>query len=395
MPMPFALRRPLLLVRDLVVDRDAPDLDGLRRIADPERFLWAILPHAARTFSACIAMLPAASARTAAVGYLYCRILDTYEDMLVDVDARCAALDAFAARFGPRDAAEPPVALPPARALDAGLAHDARDRTHLLLVERCELVDRVHATLPAAARALVRDVVADMAAGMAASARDFASQGEVLADEAQLLRYCRAVLGNPVLFTARLTRLHHRQLGDLSDAEREACLLSGEFIQLANVTRDIEKDLARGVAFHPALRDDLGRVVPRPARDGSLPAATGIEAPTSTDADLTQVVARVRAVRAEMLDLALSRAPAYGTLMTILDGSRISLTRASALLMLLFTDRYYRGCAVRAGRPAWGRRASGVALLADALRGALSRGHARRRTDAVLAGLAGACGRRV
>ena len=57
--LPFALRRPWLLLRDLWVDRDEPDLDKLRETRAPERFLWAILPHAARTFSACIAMLPA------------------------------------------------------------------------------------------------------------------------------------------------------------------------------------------------------------------------------------------------------------------------------------------------------------------------------------------------
>ena len=79
--VPFFLRRPWILLRDAFLDRDQPNLTRLREIQNPEAFLWAILPHAARTFSACIAMLPARQARAAAVGYLYCRILDTYEDL--------------------------------------------------------------------------------------------------------------------------------------------------------------------------------------------------------------------------------------------------------------------------------------------------------------------------
>ena len=65
--LPFALRRPWLLLRDLWVDRDEPDLEKLRNTRAPEAFLWAILPHAARTFSACIILLPSRMARAAAV----------------------------------------------------------------------------------------------------------------------------------------------------------------------------------------------------------------------------------------------------------------------------------------------------------------------------------------
>ena len=90
--MSFALLRPRLLVSNLTAQRDRPRLHHLRTLVQPERFVWAILPHAARTFSACIAMLPARAARAAAVGYLYCRMLDTYEDLHPDAVARIDAL---------------------------------------------------------------------------------------------------------------------------------------------------------------------------------------------------------------------------------------------------------------------------------------------------------------
>ena len=51
-PVPFALRRPWLITRDLLQSRAHPDLARLRAIADPESFVWRILPHAARTFTA-------------------------------------------------------------------------------------------------------------------------------------------------------------------------------------------------------------------------------------------------------------------------------------------------------------------------------------------------------
>src|SRR5881392_3106469 len=106
--LPYWIRRPFLIARDLLASRESPDLDALARIEDPQAFVWAILPHAARTFSACIALLPARSALVAAVAYLYCRMLDTYEDLVPDRPRREASLRAFAARFARAEADRSP-----------------------------------------------------------------------------------------------------------------------------------------------------------------------------------------------------------------------------------------------------------------------------------------------
>ena len=74
-------RRPVLLWRGLTAKRDTPDLDRLNAETDPESFVWSILPHAARSFAASIVALPRRKGRAAAVAYLYCRMLDTYEDL--------------------------------------------------------------------------------------------------------------------------------------------------------------------------------------------------------------------------------------------------------------------------------------------------------------------------
>ncbi|HSJ10775.1 MAG TPA: squalene/phytoene synthase family protein, partial [Longimicrobiales bacterium] len=184
--------RTLLLTRNLLADRERPDLDALARIEDPERFVWAILPHAARTFSVSIALLPMRAALPAAVAYLYCRMLDTYEDLVPDRALLESQLTAFAARFP----AAPGGALEPAPEITAAAASDERDRAHLLLVQRAALVDRVFLSLDEATRGVIADLVRDMAEGMRWASTMFAAQGGVLDGEAQLATYCGHVLGN-------------------------------------------------------------------------------------------------------------------------------------------------------------------------------------------------------
>ncbi len=352
--IPFFARRPYLLARYALIDRDDPDLDGLARIDDPRRFVWAILPHAARTFSACIALLPKRVAEAAAVAYLYCRTLDTYEDLVVDASEREEALRRFAERFdGPVPG--------PAPGIGENHAVDLRDAGHLLLVRRAELIDRVYAELAPAVQELIRVLVRDMSAGMRWSSATFLEQGGVLRGEEQLARYCRGVLGHPVLFSSRLLRWN--QTGDptLPDEVERQAMTVGEMIQLANVTRDIEKDLRRGVAYHESLRQDLGR-----------------------DDPLDEALAeRIRRVREELLLMALRRAPAYRPLIEYLSPRRISMSRASGLLMLSFTDQYFRGCARRAGREPWGVRRGGGRLILEALPAVWSHRWAGKRLEGI------------
>lgn len=347
--------RPYLIARNLFTSRERPDLQRLAAIQDPEQFLWTILPHAARTFSACIALLPRRIALPAAVGYLYCRMLDTYEDLVPDHAARDASLRAFASRLshtgGP---------IPPAPVIDAALDRDDRDRAHLLLVEKSELVDRVFLSFSEPTRAVVRDLVRDMAEGMCWSSATFEADGGVLDGEAHVAQYCRNVLGNPVVFSVRLMRLAAGRSPELGPNEREDAMLVGEMVQLANITRDVEKDLARGIAYDAALRGDLGR---DPRR-----------APDAGDEALAQ---RCRDVRARFLRLALTRATAYRRMMAAMPLRHFSGARASALLMLLFTERYFRSCARRIGAPGWNGPDHTLALLQRALIAAFS----TRRTD--------------
>ena len=76
--------------------------------------------------------------------------------------------------------------------------------------------------------------------------------------------------------------------------------------------------------------------------------------------------------------MALERAPSYRRMLEQVDLRGFSLARASALLMLLFTSRHYRGCARRTGLPVWDGPESTLGLLFHALPAALSRGYADR-----------------
>lgn len=349
-PPLFWLRRPWLLSRDLLTNRERPDLAALGAITDPHAFVWAILPHAARTFSACIALLPAPSALAAAVGYLYSRMLDTYEDLVIDHQRCSASLRAFAARFAHADAG----ALPPPPAIGEAADRDDRDRAHLLLVQRADLVDRVYLRLPAATQAVIRDLVRDMAEGMCWSRATLSEHGGVLSGDERLTRYCRYVLGNPVVFSVRLMRLAHGAPPELIPEEQEHAMRVGEMVQLANITRDVEKDLRRGIAYDETLRAFLGH---EPATDASL-------------------AERCRLVRERLLRMALSRAPSYARIIDALRLPRVSVARASAVLMLLFTERYFRHCARRVGLAAWHGPESGLNLFARSIPAIFSRARA-------------------
>jgi phytoene/squalene synthetase len=343
-------RRSLLIARNLLANRERPDLDALSRVQDPERFVWDILPHAARTFSAAIAMLPRRAAMPAAVAYLYCRMLDTYEDLVPDRQEREGQLVAFGARFRMDGT------LLPAPAIAAANDVDLRDKSHLLLVERAELVDRVFLTFDLPTRAVIADLVRDMAEGMRWSSATFAAQGGVLESEAQLATYCRHVLGNPALFMIRLIRLHNGEPTSVPSDYREQIMRVGEMTQLANVTRDVEKDLRRGISYDSSLRRDLGREV-------------------HGDAGAME---RVREVRRRLLRAALTRVPDYKHVIDGMRLPRLSLVRASAIVMLLFTEQYFRRCARRVGLPAWRGPDTAAAIILRGMLAAASRRIAER-----------------
>jgi len=311
---------PILI--NLIANRRRPPLSKLREIRDPEQFLWQILPHAARTFSLVIVLLPPRMRRALAVAYLYCRMLDTFEDLLPTVEEQQQTLQRFIERFADCRA------LKPAPTLDPDLSTDARESTHLLLVNRAALIDRNFDRLPPPQQEAIRRLVKRMGEGMIWSSRIFAEQGGVLRTPGQLSRYCWHVLGTPILFAEEVQRLDQGLSPEVSDVRLRSCAVIGEVIQLANITRDLEKDCQRGIFYHP-----------------DLPGLEGVRREQS-----------IREVSSQLVLRALRQAPEFRIFIEALTAPRISLARGAAMLLIITTYAYYWRAAQKIGLPAFDKR---------------------------------------
>jgi hypothetical protein len=126
-------------------------------------------------------------------------------------------------------------------------------------------------------------------------------------------------------------------------------------IQLANITRDIEKDLHRGIGYHATLK----------------PYLSGGGDPTERDET-------VRLVREEFLGVALAAVPAYRRLFDASSLHHAPGARLAAVLMLLHTDRHYRRTAAMTGHRPWGKPPGKIRMTAAALPALLSVAGARR-----------------
>jgi phytoene/squalene synthetase len=164
-----------------------------------------------------------------------------------------------------------------------------------------------------------------MGEGMIWSSRVFAEQGGVLKTPGQLSRYCWHVLGTPILFAEEMQRLD-RGLSTEIEAERlRSCAVVGEVIQLANITRDLEKDYERGIFYHPDL----------PGLEGA------------------QRERRIRDVRCQLVLRALRLAPEFRPFIESLPAPRISLARGAGMLLIITTFAYYWRAARKAGLAAF------------------------------------------
>ena len=162
------------------------------------------------------------------------------------------------------------------------------------------------------------------------------------------------MIGHPAVFVVNLISPR-----EVVEPAREDAFLVSEMIQLANVSRDIERDLDRGLGYHPALKPYLG---------------------PQNGVDRGPVV---RDVREAYLAMALDRAPAYRRLFDGLDFGEAASTRTAAVLMLLFTDLHYRGCAARTGHRPWHGPRGRLQVVAESIPALLSTRWARHVIERV------------
>jgi phytoene/squalene synthetase len=304
---------------NLLTNRRKPPLAKLSEIKDPERFLWQILPHAARTFSFVIVFLPPRMRRALAIAYLYCRMLDTYEDLLPTLPQKESALKHFISRF------DNPGDLKSAPALDPALTADPQESTHVLLVNRAAHVDHHFDLLAPSQQAAICRLVRRMGEGMIWASRVFDKQDGVLQTPGQLSRYCWHVLGTPILFADEMQRLDQGLSLQIGEARLRQCAAVGEVIQLANITRDLEKDVRRRIFYHPQLR--------------------GAESSGREQC--------IREVRAQLVLRALRGFRQFPPFFNAIPAAPVSRARGAAMLLIITTYSYYWHAAQKAGLPAF------------------------------------------
>lgn len=197
----------------------------------PFAVCWRILPQVSRSFALVIRWLPRGLDDAVMVSYLLCRIADTLEDSVRDVDEKRRQLARFAACL---DEGKPEIPL------------DAFPATYLCLMTRTEDVLASYRALPAPARAIIRARVEEMCRGMSLWCdRPLVT----LADQNE---YCYYVAG---LVGLMLTDLFGAY-GHISD--REKALLTplavdfGLALQKVNILRDLREDLTEDRCYWPS-----------------------------------------------------------------------------------------------------------------------------------------------
>jgi phytoene/squalene synthetase len=123
-----------------------------------------------------------------------------------------------------------------------------------------------------------------------------------------------------LLFAEEMQRLDQSRPIEVSDNRLRSCAVIGEIIQLANITRDLEKDYERGIYYHP-----------------DLPGLTGVEREL-----------RIRDVRSQLVLRALRLAPEFRPFVEAIPTPRISLARGAAMLLVITTFAYYWRAAKKA-----------------------------------------------
>jgi len=194
-----------------------------------------------------------------------------------------------------------------------------------LLVNRASLIDSMFKRLDARHQQAIGRLVRRMGEGMIWSSRIFAEQSGILRSPGQLSRYCWHVLGTPMLFADEMQRLDQGLPIEVSNARLRSCAVIGEVIQLANITRDLEKDYERGIYYHPDLTGHNG---------------AGREQ-------------RIRGVRSQLVLRALRLSPEFRPFVESIPAPRISLARGAAMLLVITTFAYYWRAAKKAGLPAF------------------------------------------
>ncbi len=213
----------------------APDLDGL-------------LEKTSRTFALSIPPLPEPTRREVTIAYLLFRIADTFEDASHwPREKRLLALEAFQRLLERPDAPEAG-RLAREWVADGISTHDG----YVWLMSEVPFVLGAYAATRPGARALLGEHVARSARGMAGFVSRTGDDGTLaLADLPDLRAYCYVVAGIVGEMLTELFLLERDELALAAPYLRARAALFGEALQLVNILKDRDADLAEGRRYLP------------------------------------------------------------------------------------------------------------------------------------------------
>ncbi|MCZ6792417.1 MAG: phytoene/squalene synthase family protein [Planctomycetota bacterium] len=219
------------------------------------RDLDRLLRGVSRSFYLTLRVAPRPLRRQLAVAYLFCRAADTIADTrLLPPAERLEHLDLFREQFA-RDEASGEALRRIARRLgEPGAIPQERE-----LLERLAECFAAYDAFDEADRALIRQLVTTLTRGMAMDLERFPPEesGRVVAleSDADLDRYCYHVAGCVGEFWTDLSCAHLAALKHWDvDAFRARGVRFGKGLQMTNVLRDVDRDLAIGRLYLPASR---------------------------------------------------------------------------------------------------------------------------------------------
>ena len=191
---------------------------------------WHLLPAVSRSFAVVIRWLPRGLDDAVMVSYLLCRIADTLEDSVRNVEEKRRQLARFA---GSLDEGRPEIPL------------DAFPATYLGLMTNTDAVLASYRALPGHARNIIRARVQEMCIGMS---KWCDKEIVTLRDQNE---YCYYVAG---LVGLMLTDLFH-SYGHVSDRDKaQLTPLAVDFglaLQKVNILRDLREDLTEDRCYWP------------------------------------------------------------------------------------------------------------------------------------------------
>ncbi len=238
------LDRLTLLYKNFTVARNNPPLTQLESIESPKQFSLAVLPYVSRTFSLFISLLPNKTVLPCTVAYLYCRMLDTYED-LIDIDNRdrIRLLGSLPSHLQGQQLIVPHTKTP----------DNPEDHASLLLLKKSNVVRDAFFLLPKTPQASIVRLINTMSQGMCWNITQFEKNKGCLTKEAELKQYCYNVAGCVGEFLDELFQWHYNHEIIMNKEHARICAHLGEILQMVNMAKDIKKDFNEGRVYEPHL----------------------------------------------------------------------------------------------------------------------------------------------